>query len=77
MYNDNHKDIIKELIIKSKIYNDSYINELLSNYSEIFSSKKQVIELLLSHYLDNYDKRPLSKLVKDIAQQLGLLDNVD
>ncbi|MBC2582898.1 hypothetical protein [Clostridium sp. DJ247] len=77
LYNDNHKDVVKELIVKSTIYNDSYINELLLNYSDIFNSKKQVMELLLSSYLDNSEKRPLSKLIKDISQQLGLLDNID
>lgn len=77
LYNNNHKDIALELIAKSKIYTDSYINELLLNYSDIFSSKKQVMELLLSSYLDNSEKRPLSKFIKDVSKQLGLLDNID
>ena len=66
-----HKDIVLELLIKKAYYPQSYIKEL-----EGFGfSEDEIYRHLFSNYKKEEDlhKRPLSKLIKDISQELGLL----
>jgi len=72
----NHKDIILELIQKDVIYNDSYIDELYKNYEGTLFRNREDLERLISGGFiqdDEINKRPLSKLIKDISQELGLI----
>jgi len=70
----NHKDTVLELIQKREIYPDSYIDELYRNYS-FFNNKEDVLRLITGGYVDDKDlgKRPLSKLIKDISEELELI----
>jgi len=66
-----HKDIVLELLIKKAYYPESYIKEL-----EGFGfGKDEIYRYLFSNYNqeDDLHKRPLSKLIKDISQELGLI----
>jgi hypothetical protein len=66
--------IVKELLQKRVIYSDSYIDELFDRYSGIlFSSKEELMRLITCGYIsdDDINKRPLSKLIKDISEDLG------
>ena len=66
-----HKDEVLELLVKKAYYPKSYIREL-----ELFDfSKDEIYRYLFSNYNqdDDLHKRPLSKLIKDISQELGLL----
>ncbi|KIM11751.1 MAG: hypothetical protein KU38_06155 [Sulfurovum sp. FS08-3] len=72
----NHKDTILELIQKARIYNDSYIDELFKNYEgTLFKNREDLLRLITCGYIndEDIDKRPLSKLIKDISQELGLI----
>lgn len=71
-----HKDIVLELIQKAQIYNDSYIDELMNNYEgTIFKNKEDLMRLITCGYVNDEDinKRPLSKLMKDVSEELGLI----
>lgn len=72
---DNHKDIVLELMQKSIIYNDSYIDELAHNYSGLFKNREDLLRLITGGYVndDDINKRPLSKLIKDISEELKLI----
>jgi len=74
LYNE-HKDIVLELIQKREIYPDSYIDELTNQYPNMFNNKEDVLRLITCGYVDDKDlhKRPLSKLIKDISEQLELI----
>lgn len=66
-----HKDIVLELLIKKSYYPYSYIKEL-----KCFGfGEDEIYRYLFSNYKKEEDlhKRPLSKLIKDISQELGLL----
>ncbi len=66
-----HKYKVLEMIEKRKTYPDSRIKELalLSQKTE-----EEVKQDLFGEYLENeLHKRPLSKLIKDIVKELGLL----
>ncbi len=76
-----HIDYVAELIKKTYVYNEARINELLNfttaSGTRLFSSRKEVVELIIGNYLDNayIGKRILSKMTRDIAIELGLLTN--
>ncbi|PTB83795.1 hypothetical protein C9926_01075 [Sulfurovum lithotrophicum] len=72
----NHKDIVLELIQKEAMYNESYLNELLTQYEgTLFKNKEDLLRMVRGGYVSEEEigKRPLSKLIKDISQELGLI----
>lgn len=75
LYNE-HKDIVLELIQKAEIYNESYIDELMKNYEgTLFKNKEDLLRLVFGGYITDEEigKRPLSKLTKDILEQLEII----
>ena len=72
----NHKDIALELIQKAQIYNESYIDELYQKYEgTLFKNREDVLRHITGGYIEDKDinKRPLSKLIKDISEELELI----
>ena len=71
LYNQEHRDIVIELLVKKAYYPQSYVKEL----SSFGFSKDEIYRYLFSNYNkdDDLHKRPLSKLVRDISEELGLL----
>lgn len=72
----NHKDIVLELIQKSVMYNESYIEELMQNYEgTLFKNEEDLLRLIFGGYIadEELGKRPLSKLTKDILEQLEII----
>ena len=70
-----HKDIILELIQKQTVYNESYIDELYKQYEgTFFNNREDIIRHISCGYVTSHEihKRPLSKLIKDISEELGL-----
>jgi len=73
---ENHKDIVLELIQKEAIYNESYLDELLTQYEgTLFKNREDLQRLISGGYIsdDELGKRPLNKLIRDIAKELGLV----
>ncbi len=73
---DNHKDTVLELIQKAEMYNDSYIDELFNRYEgTLFKNKEDLLRLIFGGYITDEEigKRPLSKLTKDILEQLEII----
>jgi len=71
-----HKDVVSELLQKRVVYSDSYIDELFKQYEgTLFKNREDLLRLITCGYVSDEDlhKRPLSKLIKDISQELGLL----
>jgi len=68
---EQHKDIVLELLIKKAYYPKSYIKEL----SRFGFSEDEIYRYLFSNYKQDKDlhKRPLSKLIKDISNELGII----
>ncbi len=67
-----HKDIVLDLLIKKVYYPTSYIEELKSSFG---FSEDEIYRFLLNNYKKEEDlhKRPLSKLIKDISEELDLI----
>jgi hypothetical protein len=72
----NHKDIVIELILKEINYPKSYIKELINNH---FGTEEEIYRFIFSNYLENdkLHQRPLSKLTRDIVQELGILYKIE
>ncbi|MBU0632860.1 hypothetical protein KKA17_09450 [bacterium] len=73
---EKHKDIVLELIQKAEIYNESYIDELFDRYEgTLFKNREDLLRLVTCGYVSDEDlhKRPLSKLIKDISEELDLI----
>ena len=70
-----HKEEIRELLQKKIVYTEDYINELLEIYPDIFIDKRDIQKMIFGAYVweEDINKRPLSKLIKDIADDFGLL----
>ena len=76
IYNEGYQDIVLELIQKREIYPDSYIDELLQKYEGIlFNNREDILRLITCGYVNDADihKRPLSKLIKDISEEIELI----
>ena len=74
LYNE-HKDIVLELIQKKYMYNESYLDELFRKYEgTFFKNREDLLRLVSGGYIseEEINKRPLSKLIKDISEELGL-----
>ena len=67
-----HKDIVVDLLMKKVYYPKSYIEELEKSFG---FTKDEIYRYLLNNYKKEEDlhKRPLSKLIKDISEELDLI----
>ena len=67
-----HTDLVQECIKKAIIFNKEYLQELYRTYPELFESEEEVYRIVFGNYEkeEDYGKRPLSKLTKDIIQEL-------
>lgn len=74
-----HKDLVIDLLQKHVIYSKSgYAKKLASQYPKIFNSENDVLRLVLGNYTlaGDFNKRPFSRLTRDIARELGFLDEI-
>lgn len=68
-----HSDYILELLYKKHIFNDETIESIYKSYEGLFSSTSEIKQLVIgNHESGKFNQRPLSKLTKDIIQQLDL-----
>lgn len=72
-YNE-HKDYISEIIFKAKAYNTGYYQTLLETFLDLQLSPKEMRLLVFGNYteIDELGLRPLSKLSRDIIEQIGI-----
>ncbi|WP_311327522.1 hypothetical protein [Capnocytophaga sputigena] len=70
-----HEDEVKDLIKIRQAYSDKYIDMLNDSLKGVNLSKEEVYRLAFGvHYEDDkFDRRPLSKLKKDILTELGII----
>jgi len=71
----NHNDIAREIWLKGKVYSEDRIKDLLASFPDLFDSEKEISQIIMGNHLDEEDlgKRPLSKLTRDIARDVGFI----
>ncbi|MBW8333166.1 MAG: hypothetical protein K0M40_14165 [Prolixibacteraceae bacterium] len=74
IYN-TQKDIAEELILKSKVYSKAYQNSLIKSFPAIFTNASLSNRILIGTYCEENEihKRPMSKFMQDIAEDLGMI----
>lgn len=74
-----HDDYIKELVDKVIAYNPTVRQALADAFEDQAYSPQQVYDFVWGRYLEEaqHGNRPLSKLTKDILEQLGILPDND
>lgn len=73
---DRHKDLALEMIQKAATYDDAYLDDLLRRYEgTLFKNREDLLRHIFGAYVGEGElhKRPLSKLVRDMARELGML----
>lgn len=72
---ENHADVVEELLLKSLYYDESKKSELLNAFEGLNLTESMIDRLILGNYVleEDINKRPLSKLTKDISKQLKLI----
>jgi len=75
IYN-TQKDLAEELILKSEVYSEEYKQQLITDFPNIFNSVGLSNRLIIGNYHEEQDihRRPMAKFTRDIAKQLGLID---
>lgn len=70
-----HADIAKDIVVKAQAYNDNYYDGIVRSFQGAGYSKEYINNLIWGTYTcDNQlDKRPFSKLIKDILEQIGMV----
>ena len=70
-----HRDLVQDLIIRSKMYTPERINELKKDFSKLNLHENDFNRIMYGNYLEeeNFHKRPLSKLTSDIIKELKSL----
>lgn len=72
-----YRGVAEEVVWKAKIYNSAYRNQLSNSFKKIFPYElKDFPRFLLGNYtcVEDIHKRPLTKLMQDIAREMGLLE---
>lgn len=76
---DSHKSYVQSLIKRYKYYNKQWINDICSAFGkELNITPKDVLELEWGYLTEesDYINKPLSKLTKDIIDELGGFDDI-
>ena len=71
----NYCDTVEELIWKYRMYNKAGRQALMDGFSYVLPHKSDWNRFVLGNYDQEKDiqKRPLAKLVQDVAKQLGII----
>jgi hypothetical protein len=72
---ETQKDLVEELILKSRVYKLAYRKGLVKSFHKLFTDASLANRILVGNYVEpeNIHKRPMAKFTQDIAKQLGLL----
>ena len=75
---EHHTDVVREIIEKRHSSNDKYMEVLQRTFRNFPLSQEHIYRLAFGNYYNEVDfhKRPLSKLTKDIAIELKVLEKL-
>lgn len=69
---DKHLDYIRELLQKRIVYSQTYVEQLKSDYKDLFQSPDEISRMLFGNYVlpEQIHERPLAKLTKDLIEDI-------
>jgi hypothetical protein len=73
LYNE-HKDFVSEIVFKARAYNTDVYKSIIETFKEQGLTEKEMKLLIFGTYIEKNEigLRPLSKLAKDIIEQIGI-----
>lgn len=71
---EGHRDYVDEILDKAEAYNLAYYNSLINSYKGLGKQASEIDRFVWGGYLEEAEhcKRPLSKLTRDILDQLEI-----
>ena len=68
-----HKDIVQDVLKKKQIFSDAYLDSICKEFPKLFESEEDIKELVYGVPVkeDEYGKRPLSKMIHDIVNEVN------
>lgn len=71
----NYKDSVEEVIWKYKVYNKAGRQALINSFGSLLPGMDKWNRFVLGNYdkEEEIQKRPLAKLIQDVAKQLGII----
>lgn len=72
-----HSNVVTDLIHKKIVYTNEYIKDFKEHFKDFDISDNRIREIIIGYEIDkeNINKEPLSKLKRDIVNQLGFGNN--
>lgn len=69
-----HSDYVEEIINKANAYNTALNQHLTEAFQGVYQTGQEVFDFIWGHHLETaeQERRPLSKLTKDILEQIGI-----
>lgn len=73
LYN-GHVDYVKEILDKASAYNASYYDAMINSFQGLGKTEEEIDRIVWGNYIEtaNHNQRPLSKLTRDILDQLKI-----
>lgn len=69
-----HTNIVKSLIIKRLIYDESYLDFLVEKFRNILIDREHAIDLLITNIdIKDIQNTPLAKLINDVKEELDFI----
>lgn len=70
-----HTDYVQEILKKAQIYNTEARVCLQNDFPGLFNSEEEILRVIFGNYINEYEllQRPLSKLTRDILQELHII----
>lgn len=71
---EGHRDYVDEILDKAEAYNLAYYNSLINSYKGLGKQASEIDRFVWGGYLEEAEhcKRPLSKLTRDVLEQLKI-----
>ncbi|MCP1301264.1 hypothetical protein NK356_18965 [Chryseobacterium sp. S0630] len=69
---EEHVDYVGEIIDKVQAYNNDYYNALVDGFTGLGKTPQQIDTIIWNAYLDENERRPMSKLTTDILKQFKI-----
>lgn len=72
---EQHEDYAKEILDKIQAYNKNYYDSLVDSFQGMGKAQEEIDRLVWGNYIEEamQEKRPLSKMTRDLLEQLGVI----
>lgn len=72
---EQHEDYVKEILDKIQAYNKDYYDSMVDSFQGMGKTQEEIDRLVWGNYIEEakQEKRPLSKMTRDLLRQFGVI----